>query len=366
MFISSDRFAESVKNSHDVITKCEIIDPSGTNVVGELDVIAGSVSVDSTRKTRRSCSLSMQDPTGDLVPNAINDILQPYSGYSLRVWRGISWRDGKSELFPLGTFWPYNPRVNDLDNSLQINVDGYDRSKIISRMRWTAPYTIPAGTNTNAAIRTLLDNRMPGLRYNIEPSEHTTPTMVFGTDVSGNDPWADAESIASSDGKELFFDARDIVTIRKVPDPDQDPVVATFEEGENCTMTAISRENNGEVVYTGVVVIAEGSGLEEPIRYELWRTDTTLRIPYFYYSPSITTVEQAQVAAQAMLQRVARAQYGVQVQAVPDPRLEVGDVVRIRRARSKIDDVFTIISLTMPLDAESEMRFTTSQRRITG
>lgn len=366
MFISSDRFDESILVSHDVTTKCEIVDPSGIHVVGELDVIAGNVSTDASRKTRRQCALSMQDQTGELVPNAVNDILQPYSGYSLRLWRGISWRDGTSELFPLGTFLPHNPRVNDLDDSLQINVDGYDRSKTISRMRWTMPYSVAAGTNTNTAIKAILDSRMSGLRYNIEPSAHTTTSLTFGLTADQNDPWADADSIASTDGKEVYFDARDIVTIRGIPDPDLDPVVAVYEEGENSTMTTISRENNGEVVYTGVIVIAEGSQLAAPFRVEVWRTDTDLRIPYFMFSPSISGQAQAQAAGEARLQQVGRAQYGVQVQCVPDPRLEVGDVVRIKRARSKIDDVFTVTSITMPLDAESEMSFTTSQRRITG
>lgn len=365
MFVSSERFAESITRSHNVKTKCEIIDQSGLNVIGELDVIAGNVTADSSRKTRRQCSLSMQDPTGDLVPNAINDILQPYSGYRLRVWRGITWRDGREEVFPLGTFYPYNPRVNDLENSLQLNVDGYDRSKIISRLRWTDVFTIPAGTNTNTAIRSILDNRSPGLRYNIEPSAHTTTNLVFGTNTD-NDPWADAEGVASADGKELYFDARDIVTVRSTPDPDLDPVVATFEDGVNSTMTAITRQSNGEVVYTGVVVIAEGSGVDNPIRVERFRTDTDIRIPYFFYSPTIRTVAQATAAADAVLQRVARAQYGVEVRCIPDPRLEIGDVVRIKRARSKIDDVFTITSMTMPLDAESEMSFNTSQRRVNG
>ena len=52
--------------------------------------------------------------------------------------------------------------------------------------------------------------------------------------------------------------------------------------------------------------------------------------------------------------------------SAPPTAREVGDVIRIKRGVSKVDDVFTIINMTIPLDAESEMKIQTSQRRITG
>src|ERR1700712_1085195 len=115
MFHSSARFARSVGRSHDVLTVCNVIDDSGSNSIGTLDVIAGHTTYDSSQTVRSSCTLTLQDPTGLMVPNTAKDILQPYSGYTLQLERGISWRDGTKETFPLGTFWPYNPRVNDTD-----------------------------------------------------------------------------------------------------------------------------------------------------------------------------------------------------------------------------------------------------------
>ena len=98
----------------------------------------------------------------------------------------------------------------------------------------------------------------------------------------------------------------------------------------------------------------------------MWRADTDLRIPYFYTTSMITTQAQADAVALALMTRVTRAEYGVEVKAVPDPRQQLGDVVRIIRPKSKIDDVFSIVQLSMPLDESTPMTFQTSQRRTVG
>lgn len=366
MYVSSSRFDTSVRLSHDVLAICDVMDESGSNAIMSLDIIAGNTSLDSTQKTRSQCNLTLQDPTGQLVPNEATDILQPYSGYTLRLQRGIAWRDGTSEAFPLGIFWPYNPRVNDTGDQLQIQIDGYDTSKIISRLRWTQPFALAAGTNTGQAIQQVIENRMPGLRYNIEPTDNTIPATTLGADPNNNDPWADVSSLASSDGLEVFFDAANVVTVRRIPDPDANPVVATYEDGVNATVTEFDRQNNGDVIYTGVIVTSEGSGVPTPITSEQWRSDTDLRIPYFYTTSFIKTQAQADATCAALMTQVTRAEYGVEVTALPDPRQQLGDIVRLRRDRSKIDDVFSIVQMTMPLDESTLMKFQTSQRRTPG
>lgn len=365
MQTSTARFARDVDLSHDVALRCEVLDPAGNQVTKILNVTGGSVSIDASRKTRRQCSLVLQDPDGDLVPDVATAILQPYSGYMLRLYRGISWRyDNSVELKALGTFAPYNPQISDSDDSLEIKITGYDRSKIISRLRWTKPYYIASGTNTATAIKTILDDRMPGLRYNFIPTQATVPGMILGVSADQADPWEDAVKIAAADGMELFFDENDIVVLRKIPDPDVDPIVKTFQEGPTCTVTALQRTNDGEQMYTGVVVYTEGSEVVEPLRVEVWRSDTTLRIPYFFQTSIITTEAQAIATAQTLLRRVGRAEFSATLDAVPDPRLQVGDVVRIKRERTKFNHPFVVNSLTIPLDSESSMSIATEQRRM--
>jgi hypothetical protein len=366
MYVSSPRFDAALRESHDVEIVCNVLDESRSNVVASLDIIQGNTQLDATQATRATCSLTLQDPSGGLIPNLATDILQPYSGYTLQLRRGIRWRDGTTETFPLGTFWPYNPRVNDTGDQLQLQIDGYDTSKIISRIRWTQPFPLASGMNTGEAIRTVLDDRLPGLRYNIEPTGNTIPATTLGADPNNNDPWKDVTALASSDGLEVFFDAGNVLTVRRIPDPDSDPVTAVYDDGINSIVTEFDRQNNGDVIYTGVIVTSEGSGVPVPIRSEMWRADTDLRIPYFYTTSYITTQDQADAVALALMTQVTRAEYGVEVKAVPDPRQQLGDVVRIGRARAKIADVFAIVQMTMPLDESTAMSFQTSQRRTPG
>jgi hypothetical protein len=362
MFTSSERFAASITASHDVATRCDVLDKTGRIVIATLDVISGSVSVDATRKTRRQCSLTLQDPTGELVPDELGDLLQPYSGYHFRLWRGISWRDGTEELFPLGTFAPYNPKVTDTGDNLEVSLEGYDRSKLISRIRFTDPYTIPSGEKTTTAVRNLIDSRQPGLRYNFAPSQATVPGTVLGVSAD-HDPWNDAVDIANADGMDLFFDARDVVVMRHIPDPDTQQIVRTFDDSVNSTVLSFRRENDASKMYTGVVVYSEGSEIVAPIRVAVWRNDTNLRIPYFFATGLITSIEQARQTGESLLRRVGKAEFSAELSIVPDPRIEDGDVVRVTRELSKMDDPFVISSFNMPLDATSEMTVTMERRR---
>jgi hypothetical protein len=362
LFASSDRFDASIVTSHDVATRCDVLDKTGRLVIAQLDVVSGSVSVDSNRKTRRQCTLTLQDPRGDLVPDEINDLLQPYSGHQIQLWRGISWRDGTSELFPLGTFDPSNPKVNDTGDSLEISLDAYDRSKLISRIRWIDPYVIPSGGNVGTVIRDALETRIPGLQYNFAPTKATVPGVTLGTSAD-NDPWADLTSIATSDGMDLFFDSRGVVVMRPIPDPENDPVVRVYDDGENSVVTAFRRETDASLMYTGVIIYSEGSEITEPIRVEVWREDTDLKLPYFHPTGLIQNEAQAILTGQSLLRRVGRAEVSCELTAIPDPRMEDGDAVRIVRSRSHLNDVFITSSISMPLDADSAMSMTTEKRR---
>jgi hypothetical protein len=190
------------------------------------------------------------------------------------------------------------------------------------------------------------------------------PAMILGVSADQADPWDDATKIAAADGMELFFDENDVVVLRKIPDPDTDPIVSTFEEGPTCTITSLNRANDGEQMYTGVVVYSEGSEVVNPIRVEVWRTDTNLRIPYFFPTSLITTEEQAIATATTLLRRVGRSEFSVGMEVITDPRQQVGDVVRVKRGRTKLDHPFVVSSLTIPMDSESLASLQTEQRRM--
>jgi len=354
MFLSSQRFEDHIKTTHEVRILCEIVNTTGTVVATTFNVISGSVTVDDTRAIRRQCYLTVQDPTGRLIPSDVNDYLEPLSGYFFRLSRGIAWPDGTFEMFPLGTFASASPRVIDKGVGIEFTVTGSDRSSIIARTLWTSPYVIPAGTNTADAIKGIIDNRTPGLRYNLEPTTHTVPLTVLGTAAS-NDPWADAIALAVASGMELYIDARDIVVLRTLANPETSSIAHKYTDDGNSTVTEFRRLNDASKMYTGVIVYSEGTAIVPPIRVEIWRTDTNLRIPFFYTTPLITTTTQAAAAAASLLIQYCYRDAGIEIMLVPDPRMEAGDIVTATRAVDKLDDEFRINRLIIPLDTTSEM-----------
>lgn len=354
MFLRSQRFDDGITYGHDVLTTCDIIDSDGVTVATSLNVVSGGVTIDSTRKIRRQCTLSIQDPSGENVPDAVHDMLQPFSGYYFRLSRGMTWRDGTREMLPLGTFAPDTPRTRDTADSLEISVQGDDRSKIIAISRWVTPFVILANTNVGQAVYDVINDRMPGLSYNLEPTDATVPQTTLGVERENN-PWDDACAIAASDGMELFFDAEDIVTLRTLPDPTTMGVVRSYVDDNTCTVTEIDRQTNSDKFYTGVIVYSEGSGVTAPIHVEVWREDTELRIPYFFPTALITTIPQALKTAMTILKSISALDYDIQMTIIPDPRIEVGDVVSVTRARSKLNDAFVINTLSIPMDATSLM-----------
>lgn len=363
MFTSTERFQDAIWYGYDLATLAEIVDANNTYVVQELNVISGSVSVDSTSAVRRSCSVKIEDPTGLLVPHDWDDILQPYAGYYIRLWRGVKYRDGDQELFPLGTFAPFNPKIVDSGDKIEISITGYDRAKIIQRNRWLKPYHIYNGTNVADAVRNALTDRMPGLQYNMQPTTNVVAKTTFGTSTD-NDPWKDIQSLASSVGMEVFFDARDVVILRDIPDPTLNGPIHQYDDGNLCTVLEFDQDIDQDQMYTGVIVTSESSTIQPPIRAEVWLTDAAVKIPYFYPTALVTTYAQAVATGAALLQQVARNQQSVTIHAIPDPRTEEGDILRVLRPASRLDSTYMLSAFTMPLDESTEMELTMQDRRL--
>lgn len=368
MYPVSAGFAAAALKSHTAIFLAEVCDTDGV-VLAELKVTGGNVSASESSAIRRTCSVTLVDPTGDLVPEVASDLLHPSAGRELRLYRGIS--HSSEELIPLGVFRMSRPKFSDYEGGLQIHITGYDRAKKIQRNRWTDPYTVEAGTNVATAVRSILLDRLDQPEPNLMVTTRTTPTTVFGLERE-NDPWSDLTSLAAAIGAEVFFDAAGIAVMRPVPDANVDPEVLTFTEGASATLIGLERDLDEERTYNGVIVTGEGAGVASPVRAEAWDTNTQSptyylgdygKVPYFFHSPLITTTEQAQDAADATLRRVLSSTELLSISAVPNPALEPGDVVRVERDRLHVSAAYVVSSLTIPLTPEEPMKVSTRQRR---
>lgn len=278
---------------------------------------------------------------------------------------------GTAEYCPLGVFLLDDVAVTDTAAGAYVEIAGSDLSRRIARNTWGATYTVQPGTNYADAITAMVIDRMPDAVLNFASTEQSTPQLQFGQSSSG-DPWQDIQSMAQSIGYECYFDARGVCVLRPVPDPDTAPSQWEFEDIAHPTITSLVRRVSDSNTYNKIIATGEGTGNDVPVQaialdddpasptYYLGSYGT---VTYRFTSPLILTEDQAQAAADAMLRQVKGATEAVEVDVIPMPAVEPGDVVTVTRGRSKVEGRFLVDQLTTPLDAAATMHFTARRQR---
>lgn len=278
---------------------------------------------------------------------------------------------GISEYCPLGVFLLDDVAVTDTASGAYVEISGSDLSRRIGRNAWDTTYTVQPGTGYDEAIAAMVIDRMPDAQLNFASTEQVTPQLQFGQS-SSNDPWQDIQQMAQSIGYECFFDARGVCTLRPVPDPDVVESVWEFEDTAHPTITALVRRVSDSNTFNKVIATGEGTGNDVPVQaiaidddpasptYYLGAYGT---VTYRFTSPLILTQDQAQAAADAMLRAVKGATEAVEIDVIPMPAVEPGDVVTVTRGRSKVGGRFLIDQLTTPLDPAETMHLTARRQR---
>lgn len=293
-----------------------------------------------------------------------------------------------TELAPQGVF-RMAPTSTDDDTTLQITITGQDRSASISSRIWTGPFTGAAGLTVDNAIMAILADRWgAGLTYNLTPTTVVVPaTTILGVTFdsngvtsepgsnSGNDPWADCVTLATSAGCEVFFDRLGTVTLRPISDPTTVPITAQFVEGPGCRMGQLGRTfdpttmcNSVQIVGTGATVTNSDGSTSPGAAVVGWAYTTDLdnlatfgTVPRQVVDSTISTQLEADTAAQAMLPLVENALDETSLLVSPiNPTIDAGDAVFVKRDRMKVlGNIYMTSVVTTPLDD------TTPQQQIT-
>jgi len=381
MWPMSTRFQESLSKDHFVVVKAEILE--GEQVLAELasdgNLCDGSVKCDRSA-IQRTADVTLVDRDGTLTPRDVGDLLVP-KGRQIRLYRGIMFNNRLSsgepdvEYVPLGTF-----RFTKVDvNYPQIKLGGcFDRSWIISGEK--LPFTVSVGTNSNVVdtVTQLLQTAYPGVPMNLPISAELTNGMVFDAEA---DPWEVSQTLFANLGLRLFFDPMGVCTTRPEPN-ESDPHVWSYDDTDpdNLGLPSVGRSWTGDG-YNGVIVVAENSDLPAPIRAIAIDQDalspTQWGGPFGKrYAPqirdeTIASQSQAQLRANKELQSILGFLQAVEVPAMVNPGLEVGDVVRIAYNRAELSDspivkeTFNIVdSFEVPLRAAGTQTLTTRARRL--
>jgi hypothetical protein len=367
MQVVSQNFMTEVSQSHKAIIVAEIW--SGPTKVATIYPIDGSVSVDARRSIRRSCSFTLVDETGALNPRNLASPISPYSTNEIKLFRGVRYADGTSEVVPLGVFRISNVSISRGDSGVVLGISGEDRARVIQRKNWSNPYPITSGTNVATAIQNIVLNRYAGVSTNVNSTVYTTPTAVLGVG-NESDPFNDIIAIAEAVGHEAFFAADGTFRTSPIPRLNAANPVATISDTSSSSVLLSLEDSMGtDEIYNGVIASAENSNLATPLEARVWDDDSnspTRRTgplgerAYRWASSWVRTQTQLNDVAAAIFENV-RGE-SVSFTMVPNPALDVRDVIRITSADTSLNSVAVIDTIEIPLTPEGQMSVTARMR----
>ena len=366
MYPVSDAFRSAVVGCDQRAIVRVTVELDGSEL-GVLPFTGGAVDCDGTRDgALRALSLTVSPD-----PDAFDWLAT--AGAEIVVQRGLVLPGGAEELVPLGVF-VLDADLEEAEDGT-ITVSAGDRSRRISRARWTDPYTVPAGTLVGEAIADVLRACWPDcpIGTTIATAGKATGAKLAYLDGATSDPWKDARALAASAGLDLYFDGDGMAQVRDTPDPESDPVCWIYQAGDEGVVLGRTRKAMLTQQYNGVVVTAEGSGVAVPKRGEAWDEDPNSptfsdgpmgRVPLFYSSPLLTSQDDVDSAAETMLARVRRPIEQTAFTLLPNPAHEAFDVVEFVGA----DDtarryMFDVVSV--PLDSSGSLTATARETVVT-
>jgi Domain of unknown function (DUF5047) len=368
------RFLQAAAASHHVVTTVQVRPPTADAFTVNT-AVDGTVNLDARAATRGRLDLTLiDDGTVGLVPMVATDPLAPY-GTELQVSRGIRYPDSTVELVSLGVFRIDDSDINETAGGAEIKITGLDRSARIIDARFAEPYQIAAGTNYGTAILSLIQDAYPDVPYNASDFtsvSDVTPQLIA---EEGDDRWALAQSMATSLGRDLYFDGDG--TLRLVPSSivGSTAPVADLVEGDGGVLVGVGRRWSRQGAYNAWIVTGENTGEDLPIPRGVAIDNNPAsptyyygafgQVPGFYSSQLITSDAQAQDAAVAMLAKQLGTTQSVSFGSIVNPALEPGDVAQIRRRLLGIDEAHVIDTLSVPLSAAGAMAGTTRAVQVT-
>lgn len=350
MYAVSDRFLQAIAESHDVAVEVVLIRTDGTSET--LDITGGSVSVDRSASVRRTCTVTLADPT--LIPRTAADKVSIY-GARLRISRGVQYGDGSQELVPLGVF-----RIDSVSGDVDegpVSITGKGLEIVVADDRFTTPYR--ASGTAVSAVTSLIQRSIP------------TASVVIGTVVDvaigprtwdvGADPWAAVGELAAVVGAEVYADGSGAFVITELPDILTTSPVWTVAAGEGGTYVEASRGMSSDAVFNGI--LAGGENSESGVApFQVLVVDSDPGSPTYWdgpyghrlapqpvTSPAILTSIQATAAATLRLRQAQAANASADLTTLPNPALEVGDVLRVVYADGTAE-LHQVSAFPVPLD----------------
>lgn len=356
MYPVSDRFLARLAESHTPVTQVTLFLTTGEVV--ELEHTGGSVTVDRGQAIRRTCTVTVPDPS--LIPRTPTDELAVY-GARLRIARGVEYGDGTQELVPLGVF-----RLDSVDGDVSegpVNLAGKGLEAAVADDKFTSPYR--AVGSVVSAITDLVRRSLPDADVISEITDQAIGSRTFDVEA---DPWAGCQEIAAAAGAEVYANADGVFVIRVMPDLTTAEPVWAIEATEGGVYVSGNRAMTSDGVHNAVLARGENtSDNVPPVSYLAIDDDpgspTYWGGPYghrpaFYSSSTLTTVSACRMAAELKLAEAMAPNASGDISSLPNPALEPGDVIRVTHPDGS-RELHQIASFSVPIDLGGDFPITT-------
>jgi hypothetical protein len=307
----------------------------------ELEPVGGNLTQDARRNGRWDGRL--QFVGNDLLPTRPSDILTPF-GTLITAELGLELLDGSVSSVPYGVYEIGSVSTRVSASSRVVDVGLADVSGEVERYRFENPLTVAGGTDLGTLVNTVISNRT-GINPGVSPvGVSISAARVFGLDP-GTAPWSEILDVLAGFSRTAWYDRVGDIQIGVIT-PDTD---SAYPISSLATLSADfdTRPPN--------VVVARGEAQDgtTPVQAVAMDTDPSSptyagtgagtspygRVTYFYSSPLLTTVAQAQSAADTILAANVGAG-ATYVLTVPyDPTISAGDVVAVGGAILAVDAV---------------------------
>lgn len=358
----SEQFLSAIRGSHKMYSRVRVLTEfqTGVNPTGvDIPIISGSVSMSSNSDIRSSVDVTTDG--NDAFPQSTSELLTPY-GNELFVERGVNLVNGTIEIVSMG----YH-RIDSVEQSIApdgpIRLTAYDRMIAIKEAELVTPVVFYPGTSVSQIFNALILDVYPLAVIEFDDPAMSSTTLT-SQQIVERKRYDFLYDLVTSFGKIMYWDHRGILVIKSAPSPTE--VVWDVNAGANGVLISMSRTINREGVYNAVITLGESTGGTPPVRGEAYDLDPASptfyngsygKVPMFYSSSLITSVDQAAMAARELLTHTIGLPQVANFDAVPNPALEPLDPISINHADGV--DYHIIETLSIPLTAEESQQGTT-------
>lgn len=372
-----DPFLEALMYSHSVNVRGELW-PVGAVRGLPLAIASGSVSCDRNAVVRRTAQLTV-DPT--FAPASIHDQLTPY-GAQVKLWRGIRYINGAVEEYPI-----FSGRVESVDNAIEgVQLRASDRAADVVDAKFEKSSDGIAFYGTGTTLVTAEARRFIQGAFLTAPTVTITvpstvpPNAYVARAMTNDQERADLISVlCTAASAEWYADPTGVFYISPLPaviSPTTQPVwIVDSGDGGVTVDRAATLDRQG--VYNSVVVDGEAVGGEVGA-HDSWHVpgpgepEFDPNNPMYYGGPygkvtgffsgqtARSTLEAKELAKQLCLNSIAKTR-SIQVTCVPNPKLRLGDVVRVYGLTEGIDGMYFVQAMEIPLGPDDPMTMTLSE-----